>query len=161
MKEKSDSTMCRHALCQTRHLTILIKTSWMFAIRPSGSSYWTLGWDSFTFNPSAISCYCLFFTENFLKITISYKNSHFIDNPSLQKCHKLQAKSTNATEICECWNTAAEDVEVKFSSISYLHSDMAWFLAIVFCICKISAIKLTLNVSCSIWCNHELIWRRQ
>jgi len=28
-----------------------------------------------------------------------------------RKCHKLQAKSTNATEICECWNKAAEDVE--------------------------------------------------
>jgi len=28
-----------------------------------------------------------------------------------RKCHKLQAKSTNATEICECWNQAAEDVE--------------------------------------------------
>merc|ERR1711936_891190 len=28
-----------------------------------------------------------------------------------RKWHKLQAKSTNATEICECWNKAAEDVE--------------------------------------------------
>jgi len=28
-----------------------------------------------------------------------------------RKCHKLQAKSANATEICECWNKAAEDVE--------------------------------------------------
>ena len=32
---------------------------------------------------------------------------------SLQKCHKLQSKSTNATEICECWDQAAEDVEVN------------------------------------------------
>jgi len=28
-----------------------------------------------------------------------------------RKCHKLQAKSTNATEICECWDQAATDVE--------------------------------------------------
>jgi len=28
-----------------------------------------------------------------------------------RKCHKLQSKSTNATEICECWDQAAEDVE--------------------------------------------------
>ena len=49
---------------------------------------------------------------SFVSMDISLQKC-FRVNISLQKCHKLQSKSTNATEICECWDQAAEDVEVN------------------------------------------------
>ena len=58
-------------------------------------------------------------SRNFLSLTISYRYFHFIAKTCLQKCHKLQAKSTNATEICECWDQAATDVEVNEDDILF------------------------------------------
>ena len=66
--------MFRRAPWQTRHSTILIKTSWILAIRPSGSSYWTPGWECLNFLsliiPREISWHWLFLTEVFLSLTI-------------------------------------------------------------------------------------------